>query len=114
MLQDATSRWTNTYEALKQTLLTQAKIVEATGRDGDTLQTLMTASSGAVGALQAHQAGNELAGLQIKQSIQLQALVAAQARADALQNAEQQVSAEAARERFARFIGNGRAYAGGR
>jgi P-type conjugative transfer protein TrbJ len=114
MVQDATVRWTNTYDALKQTLLTQSKIVEAIGSDGATLQTLMASSSGAVGALQAHQAGNELVGLQIKQSLQLQTLLAAQARADALKTAERQASADAARERFSRFIGHGRAYAGGR
>ena len=110
MVQDATARWSNTYDALKQTLLTQSKIVEAVGSDGITLQTLMASSSGAVGALQAHQAGNQLQALQIKQELQLQTLLAAQARADALRIAEQQ----AARERFSRFIGDGRAYVGGR
>jgi P-type conjugative transfer protein TrbJ len=114
MVQDASARWTNTYDALKQTLLAQSKIVEATGSDSATLQTLMASSSGAVGVLQAHQAGNEIAGLQIKQSLQLQTLLAAQGRADALKIAEQQASADAARERFGRFIGNRRAYAGGR
>ncbi len=67
----------------------------------------MAASSGAVGALQAQQAGNELLALQIKQSLQAQALMATQARADALRNVEQQESAEASRERFTRFIGDG-------
>jgi len=74
----------------------------------------MTASSSAVGALQAQQAGNQLAGLQIKQSLQMQTLMAAQARADTLRGAEQQASADAARERFTRFIGDGRAYSGAR
>ena len=49
-----------------------------------------------------------------KQSLQLQALVATQARADALKSAGEQASAEAARERFTRFIGDGHAYAGRR
>jgi P-type conjugative transfer protein TrbJ len=114
MMQDATARWTNTYQAHKQTLLIQSKIVEAIASDGNTLQSLMTASSGAVGTLQAQQVSHQLAGLQIKQSLQTQTLMAAQARADALRNAEQQASADAARERFTRFIGDGRAYAGGR
>jgi conjugal transfer/entry exclusion protein len=48
----------------------------------------------------------------VKQSLQAQALVATQARADALRSVEQQASAEAARERFKRFIGDGRAYSG--
>ena len=114
MVQDAAARWTNTYQAHKQALLTQSKIVEAIESDGTALQTLMTASSGAVGALQAQQAGNQLAGLQIKQSLQMQTLMAAQARADTLRGAEQQASADAARERFTRFIGDGRAYSGAR
>jgi P-type conjugative transfer protein TrbJ len=114
MTQDAVARSANSYEAVKQALLTQSKIVEAIERDGATLQSLMTASSGAVGALQAQQSGNELAGLQVKQALQLQALLAAQARADALKSASEQASAEAARERFVRFIGDGHAYAGQR
>jgi P-type conjugative transfer protein TrbJ len=114
MMQDATARWNNTYEAHKQTLLTQSTIATALDQDGQTLGTLMATSSGAVGALQAQQAGNELLALQVKQSLQTQALVATQARADALRNVEQQESSEAAREHFTRFIGDGRAYVGGR
>lgn len=114
MVQDATARWENTYQALRQTLLTQATIASMLDQDGQTLRTLMANSSGAVGSLQAQQSGNELLALQVKQSLQSQALVTAQARADALRAVEQQASAEAARERFTRFIGDGRAYAGGR
>lgn len=114
MVQDATARWDNTYQALKQTLLTQATVVSTLDQDGQTLRTLMTNSSSAVGSLQAQQSGNELLALQVKQSLQAQALVATQARADTLRAVEQQASAEAARERFTRFIGNGHAYAGGK
>ncbi len=114
IVQDATARWDNTYQALKQTLLTQATIATTLEQDGQTLRTLMASSSGAVGSLQAQQSGNELLALQVKQSLQAQALGATQARADALRAVEQQASAEAARERFTRFIGDGHAYAGGR
>jgi P-type conjugative transfer protein TrbJ len=112
MMQDATARWDNTYQALKQTLVTQATIASALDQDGQTLRTLMANSSGAVGSLQAQQTGNELIALQVKQSLQAQALVATQARADALRSVEQQTSAAAARERFTRFIGDGHAYSG--
>src|SRR6266446_802848 len=64
IVQDATARWDNTYQALKQTLVIQATIASALDQDGQTLRTLMTNSSGAVGALQAQQSGNELLGLQ--------------------------------------------------
>ena len=72
MLQDAVARSANSYEALKQALLAQSKVIEAIEPDAATLQSLMMASSGAVGALQAQQSGNELAGLQVKQALQLQ------------------------------------------
>jgi P-type conjugative transfer protein TrbJ len=114
LMQDAAARSTNSYEAMKQTLLAHSKIVEAIERDAATLQSMMTASAGSVGALQAQQSGNELAGLQVKQALQLQTLLAAQARAEALKSAGEQASTEAARERFVRFIGDGRAYPGRR
>lgn len=114
MVQDATARWENTYQALKQTLVTQATIASMLDQDGKTLRNLMVNSSGAVGSLQAQQSGNELLALQVKQSLQAQALLATQTRAEALRAVEQQASAAAGRERFIRFIGDGRAYTGGR
>lgn len=114
MVQDATTRWDNSYEGLKQSLTIQSSIVSNLDQDGQTLRTLMASSSGAIGSLQAQQSGNELLALQIKQSLQTQALLATQARADTLRAAEQQASTAAAKERFIRFIGDGRAYGGGR
>jgi P-type conjugative transfer protein TrbJ len=114
MVQDATARWNNSYEGLKQGLTIQSAIVATLDQDNQTLRTLMTNSSGAIGSLQAQQSGNELLALQIKQSLQTQTLLAAQARADTLRAAEQQASAAAAQERFIRFIGGGHAYTGGK
>jgi type IV secretion system protein TrbJ len=114
MVQDATARWNNSYEGLKQALTIQSAIVGALDQDNQTLRKLMTNSSGAVGSLQAQQSGNELLALQIKQSLQTQVLLTAQARADTLRAAEQQASAAAAQERFVRFIGDGHAYTGGK
>ncbi|QOZ26648.1 P-type conjugative transfer protein TrbJ [Bradyrhizobium sp. CCBAU 51753] len=112
MVQDATTRWDNSYDGLKQSLTLQSAIVSTLDQDGQTLRTLMSRSSAAVGLLQAQQSGNELLALQIKQSLQVQALMATQARADSLRAAEQQASAAAAGERFIRFIGDGHAYTG--
>ncbi|UGA47764.1 P-type conjugative transfer protein TrbJ [Bradyrhizobium quebecense] len=114
MVQDAISRWDNSYDGLKQSLTIQSAIVSSLGQDGQTLRTLMANSSTAVGSLQAQQSGNELLGLQIKQSLQTQALLATQARAETLRAAEQQASSAAAKERFNRFIGDGHAYTGGK
>ncbi|KGT73219.1 conjugal transfer protein TrbJ [Bradyrhizobium japonicum] len=112
MVQDATTRWDNSYDGLKQSLNVQSAIIGALDQDGQTLRTLMTNSSSSIGSLQALQSGNELLALQVKQSLQTQALLATQARADTLRAAEQQASAVAARERFIRFIGDGHAYPG--
>ncbi|MGY3590275.1 P-type conjugative transfer protein TrbJ [Bradyrhizobium sp. USDA 4341] len=114
MVQDATTRWDNSYDGLKQSLTLQSAIVSTLDQDGQTLQMLMARSSAAVGSLQAQQSGNELLALQIKQSLQAQALMATQARADTLRAAEQQASSAAAKERFTRFIGDGHAYSGGK
>jgi type IV secretion system protein TrbJ len=114
MLQDATARWNNSYEGLKQALTIQSAIVNTLDQDNQTLRTLMANSSGAVGSLQAQQSGNELLALQIKQLFQTQALLTAQARSDTLRAAEQQASVAAAQERFVRFIGDGHAYIGGK
>ena len=114
MVQDATARWDNSYDGLKQSLTVQSAIVSGLDQDGQLLRTLMARSSAAVGSLQAQQSGNELLALQIKQSLQVQALLATQARADTLRAAEQQASAAAARERFIRFIGDGHIYSSGK
>jgi P-type conjugative transfer protein TrbJ len=114
MVQDAVTRWNNSYEGLKQALVIQSSIVSTLDQDGQTLRTLMSNSSGAIGSLQAQQSGNELLALQIKQSLQTQALLATQARADTLRVAEQQASAAAAQECFTRFIGDGHAYNNGK
>lgn len=114
MVQDATLRWDNSYDGLKQSLTLQSAIVGNLDQDGQTLRTLMTNSSAAVGSLQAQQSGNELLALQIKQSLQTQALMATQARADTLRAAEQQASSAAAKERVIRFIGDGHAYTSGK
>ncbi|WFU14358.1 P-type conjugative transfer protein TrbJ [Bradyrhizobium sp. CB3481] len=114
MVQDATARWDNSYEGLKQALTIQSAIISTLDHDGQTLRILMAGSSGAIGSLQAQQSGNELLALQIKQSLQTQALLATQSRADTLRAADQQASAVAAKERFIRFIGDGHAYRGGK
>jgi type IV secretion system protein TrbJ len=106
----AEARWNNSYAALKQTLMTQSKVIQSIEVDSRALQGLMGASAQATGALQALQAGNELLGLQIKQNLQTQTLLAAQARSEALRNAEDRAGSVVAKERFAKFIGTGKAY----
>ena len=112
--QDANSRQNNTYAALNQALLVQSQSVEALNGDGASLSTVMGRSSTAIGGLQAQQASNELLGLQVRQNMQTQALMATEARASVLRDAQRLASEAESVERFKQFIGNGQAYAGGR
>ena len=50
MVQDATTRWNNSYDGLKQTLIVQSALVSTLDQDGQTLRTLMANSSGAIGS----------------------------------------------------------------
>jgi P-type conjugative transfer protein TrbJ len=88
----------------------QSRIVEDIRADHGVLADLVNRSQGAVGALQAQQAGNQLMALAAKQQMQLQTLLAAQARAEAQENARKAQAEEAARAATDRFLGDGRAY----
>jgi type IV secretion system protein TrbJ len=112
--QDANSRRNNTYAAFNQALLVQSQSVESLNSDGASLSTVMGRSSTAIGGLQAQQASNELLGLQVKQNMQTQSLMATQARASTLRDAQQLASEAEAVERFKQFIGNGQAYVSGK
>ena len=71
------------------------------------LETLLGRSRTAVGNLQASQTGNELMGLSVKQSLQLQQLMAAQYRADTMERSRRMAAEEEARVRFKIFLGSG-------
>jgi P-type conjugative transfer protein TrbJ len=107
---DARTRWRNSMSAYRQTMRIQAQVVENVQADGATLSELVTASQGAVGSLQAQQATNQLLALSTKQQLQIQNLMAAQYRSEALDEARKAQAEEAARAATARFLGSGQAY----
>ena len=107
---DARTRWRNSMSAYHQTMRIQAQVVENVQADGATLSELVTASQGAVGSLQAQQATNQLLALSTKQQLQIQNLMAAQYRSEALDQARKAQAEEAARAATARFLGTGTAY----
>ena len=111
LLADARQRWQNAMSAFQQTLTVQAGIAETVQADTATLSALVSASQGAVGNLQAEQTGNQLTALAVKQMLQIQTLMAAQYRADALDRARATAGQEQARAAFTKFLGTGNAYA---
>ena len=110
LVRDARQRWDYSRKAFAHALQIQAQVVNAVESDGLTLDRLIAESQGAIGSLQAQQAGNQLVALAAKQQLQTQELLAAQYRAEAMERARQVVAEEEARARFDRFIGDGRAY----
>lgn len=109
----ARARWDEAYAGYKRAALLQGQVTEAGESDARLLDQILARSTGAVGSLQAAQAGNELAALHIKQSLQLQTLLAAQARAETSERARTLVAEEQGRAHVKTFLGDGRAYTRG-
>lgn len=106
VIQDAKARWDETLAAYKRSATLQAKISQTVDQDAALLNTLLGRSRSSVGNLQASQTGNELTGLSVKQSLQLQQLMAAQYRAETFERSRKMAAEEEARVRFNSFLGN--------
>jgi P-type conjugative transfer protein TrbJ len=110
ILLDARQSWNLAREGFRHALQVQAKVVGEIRADAATLDRLIGESQGAAGNLQAVQAGNQLTALAAKQSMQLQSLLAASTRAEALDRADALATHERGQARFRRFVGSGSAY----
>jgi P-type conjugative transfer protein TrbJ len=96
--------------AFRQTMGVQSQIVDNVRSDAQTLADIVGHSQGAEGALAAQQATNQLLALTAQQQLQIQNLMAAQFRGQAIDQAERaQVEAES-RDGVRRFLGSGSAY----
>lgn len=114
MLRNARTRWEEEHAAFKRSALLQGQIADGIDTDTRLLGDAMARSRNAAGALETAQAGNELAGLTVKQSLALQSLLAAQHRAETLTRARDLATEDEARQRFKSFVGTGSAYTAGR
>ena len=101
----ADARWATSVAGFEDALKVQAGVVEGLDTGRGEMQSLVAASQGASGALQAAQAGNQLLALQAQQLAGLTALVAAQGRADALEAADRAAARADAKVRFGKFMG---------
>ncbi|MBB5687493.1 P-type conjugative transfer protein TrbJ [Sphingobium boeckii] len=106
----ARSRLDTAMAAFRQTMTVQAQVVGNVREDATALAAIVAKSQGAEGGLQAQQATNQLLALTAKQQFQIQSLMAAQYRAEAIEQARR-VQAEAeARTATKQFLGSGKAY----
>lgn len=107
---DGATRTRLAHAAVEDSLRAQARTIDALRADQTTLTDLVSESQGASGNLSAMQAGNQLQALAIKQQMQTQALLAAQARATATEQARELAEGAAAKARLTRFRGDGSRY----
>ena len=97
LVRAARSRWEEAHAGFRRAALLQGQVSEAIDGDGRLLGSVLLRSQSAVGALQVAQAGNELAALNVKQALQLQALLAVQHRADTADRLRSVIAEEEAR-----------------
>ena len=96
--------------AIGRTMTVQSQIAENVSADAESLNALVARSQAAEGALAVGQATNQLLALTAKQQLQIQSMMAAQYRADALEQARRVQMEATARAATAKFLGSGSAY----
>jgi P-type conjugative transfer protein TrbJ len=99
----AQTRWQTSLGAFQDALNVQAGVVTNLANANSQMSTMVTASQGATGALQATQSGNQLLALIAKEIADLTAVVTAQARADSLAAADKATAPADAQVRFSQF-----------
>lgn len=110
LVDGARQRWQTSVSAFQHSLTLGAGAVGNLPRVQTQTGTLVSASQSAVGVLQATQAGNQLLAVQSQQLADLTAMLAAQGRATALEEARKAAAQEQAREQFRRFMATGQGY----
>ena len=101
----ARNRWQASMDGYRETMTIQSQVVENVQADRELLDELVTVSQGTQGNLQAQQATNQLLALSAKQQLQIQNMMAAQFRADAMEKARKVQSEEQGRTAFEKFMG---------
>ncbi|CAN5317573.1 P-type conjugative transfer protein TrbJ [soil metagenome] len=107
---NAKARLDTSMAAYQQTMGVQAQVVTNVQADAQTLNALVAKSQGAEGSLQAQQATSQLLALTAKQLFQIQNLMAAQYRAQSIEQASRAQATSDARAATTKFLGSGSAY----
>ena len=107
---DAKARLDTQMAAFKQAMGIQAQVVENVTADASTLNSIVSRSQSAQGALQVAQATNQMLALTAKQQFQIQNLMAAQYRAQAIEQASRAQAQSDAQAATKKFLGSGSAY----
>jgi P-type conjugative transfer protein TrbJ len=106
----ANARYRTAMSAYQHTMTVQAQIVENVQSDATSLNTIIAKSQSASGALQASQATNQLLALTAKQQFQIEQMLAAQYRAEAIDQARRDQAESDGQAATTEFLGSGSAY----
>jgi P-type conjugative transfer protein TrbJ len=96
--------------AFRQAMGVQNRIIDNVRSDSEALADIVARSQGAEGSLQVGQATNQLLALATKQQLQIQNMMAAQFRAETVEQARRAQIEREGRESTRRFLGDGKAY----
>jgi len=110
LLVNAQTRWQNSLAGFQDAMRVQAGVVQNLDSTRAQIESLVSSSQSAVGALQAAQSGNQLIALQTNQLADLTAVMASIARAQSLESARTVASQAQAREQLGRFLNYGSGY----
>ncbi|MDR3514013.1 MAG: P-type conjugative transfer protein TrbJ [Caulobacteraceae bacterium] len=99
----AQTRWQTSVGAFEDSLKVQAGAVGNIPTNASAMNTLVSASQSASGALQAAQAGNQLLALQVQEISDLIAVLAAKGRADALEQARAAAAESQGQQQYQTF-----------
>lgn len=106
LVEDARARWRQSRLAYRDTLTTLATALENNQTDAAAIANLVDRSQNAAGALQAAQAGNQIAAMQNEQLMQIEAVMAAHCRAEPLERARALAEETRGRARTQSFLEN--------
>ena len=110
LVANAQARWQTSIAGFQDALRVHAGVVGNLDTNRTQTAALVTSSQSASGALQATQAGNQLAALLAQQLADLTATVAAQGRAQSLEAAQRTSAQDQGREQLQRFLTPGAGY----
>ncbi len=103
MIANAQTRWQTSVGAFEDSLKIHAGAVGNISSNNSSMTTLVSASQSASGALQAVQAGNQLLALQSQQLSDVIAVIAAKARADALEQSRAVTAESQGQQQYQQF-----------
>lgn len=110
LVADAKSRWQNALAGFQDAMRTQAGVVKNLDSTRSEINSLVSASQSAEGALQATQSGNQLIAVQTKQLADLTAIMASIARAKSLESARSIASEAQGEQQRKNFLQYGDGY----